>query len=456
MRRSEAIPWGVHYTNADRVQSAFSNTGSGVKVGVMDTGIDCANSDFGTIHGVNYPSDGFGYCDDPFEHGTGAAGVIGAVANGSEVVGMAPGVKLYSIRVFDDGDNTTDAWFENGLQFAIDSGIQVLNLSWGDCGPRSRTLPTVVVDDIADAITAGIVVTAAAGNGSHSAHPACLSTDSISNYAAQPNVIAVSAVDTAIFSPSGFQYGSKIWVAAPTNVESDSATTTLASYTGTSAATPHVAGAAALLIYQGKTAGEVRTTLSYETQNKPDTTLLAHNNHLGYGVLDVAAAVQPTPQIWSFGITSACNPHTTHGVTCTLTPTLGISGYSPVTYTWTHTEDSPGTISVSESGSVFTFVAGGDTSVTFTVHVKAWPHDTVTARHPRTGLESDYNVLVCHGGSGDLMVASGGVGGPRQIRAQSPSARLSAPFRLPALPPALAPAGQLPSASMPPPPLACG
>lgn len=455
IRRSEAIPWGVHFTNADRVHGApFSNTGSGVKVGVMDGGIDCANTDFGTIHGVNYPTDGYGYCNDPQTHGTGVAGIIAAIANGSEVVGMAPGARLFSIRIFDHGGITTDAIVEDGINFAIDSGIQVLNWSWGDCGPRSRTLPAQVIDDVADAIEAGIVVAAAAGNGSHTGGMGCLSTDSISNYAAQPGVIAVSAVNADSTSPSGFQYGSGIWLAAPTNVESDSAGTTIASFTGTSAATPHVAGAAALLVYQGKTAGQIKTILSYETQTKPDTALLAHNNHVGYGTLDVAAAIEPTPEIWSFTITSACNPHATHGSTCTLKPTLGISGYSPVTYTWTHSVTA-GSISVSESDSVFTFTAGGDTSITYYVHLKAWPHDTVTARHPRTGLEEDYTVLVCHGGVLQMLA---GPGFPRQSvsRAQPFATSLNFLLRPLPLPPTPVTAAQSPRASMAPPPLACG
>ncbi|HEY3934620.1 MAG TPA: S8 family serine peptidase [Gemmatimonadales bacterium] len=392
-------PWGISFTNADRVHSVFSDVGTGIKVGVFDTGIDSANSDLHLAGGVDETGDSFNYYDDPFGHGTQVAGVIAAMANGSKVIGMAPGVSLYSIRVFPVGIDQTWEMVDSGLEWALANGIQVLNSSLGDCGITRDSLPTEVHTDIANLVSAGVVVVAAAGNGS--ANPPCTSSDSISNYAAEPGVIAVSAINQDSTSPSGYQYGSKIWVAAPTNVETDSAGTT-SNFDGTSAATPHVSGAAALLMYEGLSAASIKSVISYETQDKPDTTLLAHNNHVGYGTLDVAAAIQLTPQIWEFTTDSACDGVIYAGQTCHVKPMLGIAGIAPVTYTWQHAETNSGSISVSESDSIFTFSVGGDGSTSFTITIDAWPHDTVTARHPRIGLTAQTSYIVCPGGDFSL------------------------------------------------------
>src|ERR1019366_9658294 len=127
-------------TNGQLVASLFGNTGSGVKVAVMDTGIDCENSDFGTVGGIDETGDGHTYCQDPGNHGTEVAGVI--AANGSQVVGMAPGVSLYSIRVVDDTFGIYPAHTEAGLDWAIDNGMKVINISFADCG-RSNLDSTV-------------------------------------------------------------------------------------------------------------------------------------------------------------------------------------------------------------------------------------------------------------------------------------------------------------------------
>ena len=206
------VPWGIHFTNADFVQSTFSTIGTGVKVGVMDTGITCSNSDFGTVHGVNYvTSDTGSYCNDLYVHGTKVAGIIAAAGN--HVLGMAPGVTLYSIRILDDLNRNEVDWLKSGIEFAIDSGIQVLNMSWGDCGVTStNVIDTDVKADIADAVSAGMVIVFAAGNGTYDG---CLATDSVSNYAALPGVIGVSAVDSGGASPANFQYSSENLACGP-------------------------------------------------------------------------------------------------------------------------------------------------------------------------------------------------------------------------------------------------
>jgi subtilisin family serine protease len=429
------VPWGIHFTNADFVQSTFATVGTGVKVGVMDTGITCSNTDFGSVRGVNYvTSDTGSYCNDLYGHGTQVAGIIAAAGN--NVLGMAPGVTLYSIRILDDEDRATTDGLKDGIEFAIDSGIQVLNMSWGDCGVTStNVIDADVKADIADAVSAGMVIVFAAGNGTADG---CLATDSVSNYAALPGVIGVSAVDSGGASPANFQYSSKIWLAAPNYVETDAGTGTTASFGGTSAATPHVSGAAALLIARnGLSAAGVKSVLAHETQARSplhyyetflnDSEYLAHDDSVGYGVLDVAAAIVPTPQFVSYSQT--CGYVVYAGQTCSTTYTLGSwVGYSPYYIYWV---DAIGTVDTSHS-LTYTFVVPGDGTGNFGMMTNGYPLDTVTTRHTRTGLYNFIYYRVCPGtDSLPPMYQRSRPATPWFLKIAPPAAKPTAPMAVP-------------------------
>ena len=118
---------------------------------------------------------------------------------------------------------------------------------------------------IDNAVAAGMTIVAGAGNGAHSGLGGCLSTDSVSNLVRPDTVIGVSAVKTDTVPLAGYQYGSRVFIAAPTEVQSDSAAGVMSSTTGasgTSASTPHVTGAVALLLAQGYTQAHAKRTCS--------------------------------------------------------------------------------------------------------------------------------------------------------------------------------------------------
>ena len=240
-------------------------------VGVIDTGIDDRHSDLAAnmwrnpgesgdgkeSNGVD--DDGNGYVDDyrgwdfvnndnnPFDdndHGTHCAGIIGAVGNnGSGISGANWNVSLLGLKFLSgSGSGSTDDAVE-AILYAIDLGIPILSNSWGG-GGRSQALE----DAIEAASQAGILFVAAAGNDAKN-------TDNSDNYPsnyASANVISVASSDDRDQLSSFSNYGKEtVDLAAPgSSILSTVANNNYRSLSGTSMATPYVAGAAALIMAQ--------------------------------------------------------------------------------------------------------------------------------------------------------------------------------------------------------------
>jgi subtilisin family serine protease len=252
--------WGLLRLHA---QPAWSATdGSGAVVAVLDGGVNAANADLGgqlwtnpaEIPGNGVDDDNNGFIDDvhgadwidrdgvPNDtggHGTHVAGTIAAAAgNGFGGSGVAPGAKIMPLRFLDARGAGTVADAIAAVDYAITNHADVINASWGgpDLSPPLR-------DALTRAGAAGITVVAAAGNDG-------LSNDVSPTYPAGfrlGNLIAVAASDRRDRLADFSNYGSTVDVAAPgvdiVSTEGDG----MASMSGTSMATPHVAGVAALL-----------------------------------------------------------------------------------------------------------------------------------------------------------------------------------------------------------------
>ncbi len=247
-----------------------------VDVAVLDTGIDPNHPDLNVAGG--YDCSGSGSWVDRHGHGTHVAGIIGARDNGIGVVGVAPGARLWAVKVFRDDGIGYVSWLICGLDWvaAHASTIRVANYSGGasgtdtpNCGGTSDPLHQAVCR----VVRAGVTLVVAAGNGGNdagntipAAYPEAITVGAIVDTDGKPGGqgpgTSYGADDTrASFS----NHGRAVDIYAPGYaILSTVPGGNFQRWSGTSMAAPHVAGAAALYLVQnpGASPGHVRTFLA--------------------------------------------------------------------------------------------------------------------------------------------------------------------------------------------------
>lgn len=277
--------WGVMHIGA---ASAYAKgiKGAGVKVAILDTGIDYTHPDLSDNYkgGYNFVYDNNDPIDDSrYGHGTHVAGIIAAKDNGTGVVGVAPEASIYALKVLNGGLMGLTSDILDAIDWAITNKMNIINMSFG------APLESQAFSDVCDlAYKAGITIFAAAGN---------FKQPVVDNPAGFASVIAVSATnpdDTlAYFS----NYGDKVEVAAPgVNIKSTVKGGGYGLMSGTSQSTPHAAGVAALIIsagiqdmdQDGNIADEVRKQL---TLTATDLGAPGRDIYFGYGLVNAKAAV---------------------------------------------------------------------------------------------------------------------------------------------------------------------
>ena len=253
---------------------------SGVVVAVLDTGVHPHPELAGALlPGQNFTSSPGGALDagDRHGHGTHVAGTIAADA-GSDVEGVAPGASILPVKVLDDSGSGPSSGIANGILWAADNGADVINMSLGGGGYSS-----VMASAVTYARSKGVTVIAAAGN----------DNSSVAFYpAAYPGVIAVSAVDQAREKASFSNYGTYVDIAAPgVSILSTTYDDGLGYASGTSMASPHVAGVAALVegAAPGLTPDEVEQAL---VASVTDLGAPGRDDVFGHGLVDAPRAVQ--------------------------------------------------------------------------------------------------------------------------------------------------------------------
>ncbi len=254
--------WGADAINAPEVWEK-GYTGEGVVVAVLDTGIDRNHDDLKNniwtnsreIAGNGRDDDGNGYIDDLYGwnfdgnnnntmdvdgHGTHVSGTIAGENNGFGVTGIAYDAQIMPVKVLDDFGSGSNNAVADGIYYAVDNGADVINLSLGGSLPSSDVAAAVEY-----ASQQGVAVVMAAGNsgGQMPLYPA--------RYADRYG-IAVGAIDEdkslANFSNRAGSDALTYVTAPGVDIYSTLPDNQYESYSGTSMATPHIAGVVALML----------------------------------------------------------------------------------------------------------------------------------------------------------------------------------------------------------------
>jgi len=284
---AQTIPTGIN-----RIDGDLSSTISGdnkisvnVDIAIIDTGVDLTHPDLNVFKNISFVQ-GAKKGNDDNGHGTHVAGIAAAKDDSNGVVGVAPGARIWAVKVLDRNGSGSLSNVVKGIDYVTANArdIEVANMSLG-CQCNSAAMNTALTNSVA----AGVTYVVAAGNDNMDA-----SSFSPANH---PDVIAVSAiVDTdgkcgGLGSSTGYgaddtfasfsNFGSTVDIAAPgVNIYSTWKGGSYYTISGTSMASPHVAGAAAL--YKSTHTGSPADVKASLLSNGSTTSSICDGNGFGY------------------------------------------------------------------------------------------------------------------------------------------------------------------------------
>jgi thermitase len=325
------LQWGLTKIEAPQAWDVTSGSPD-INIAILDTGVDLDHPDLADKIIANVNLTNFGTPDDGYGHGTHVAGIAAAMTNnGIGVAGLAYGATIMNVKVLDDNGMGAYSWITSGIVWATDHGAEIINMSLG--APYDSS---ALEDAINYAWSKGVVVVAAAGNNG----------DTVPMYPAYyTNCLAAAATDASDARASWSNYGDWVDVAAPgLSIYSTLKNNGYGYMSGTSMASPHVAGLAALVFTtvsdtngDGKLNDEVRSRIEATCDD-------IGVSGVGYGRINAAQAVgkEPVPPGAITGqVTSADDgaaifgAQVTDGVRITLTDAIGmytIDGVPPGSY----------------------------------------------------------------------------------------------------------------------------
>jgi subtilisin family serine protease len=268
-------------TQAHRLAS-----GKDVTIAVIDSEVDKKHTELEGA--ISEELDAVGINEPPHAHGTAMAG---AIASRDRLLGVAPGAKILAVRAFGEAASAYEGTSFNilkGIEWALGQGARIINMSFA--GPRDPSLERV----FKAARAKGVVLVAAAGNAGPKSPPLYPAAD--------PNVIAVTAIDSQDRVFGGANQGRQLSVSAPgVDILAPAPDEAYQLTTGTSVATAHVSGVVALMLERDPslTPAEVRRILE---ATATDLGPKGKDNQFGWGLvnpqkaLDAVAAQRKTSE----------------------------------------------------------------------------------------------------------------------------------------------------------------
>jgi subtilisin family serine protease len=356
----------------------YDSTGAGVRAYILDTGILYSHTDFGGRATFGFDAFG-GNGSDCNGHGTHVSGTVGGAT-----YGVAKGVSLVAVRVLDCNGSGTTSGVIAGIDWVTANHVKpaVANMSLG--GGASSTLDAAVQNSIA----AGVGYAVAAGNGNFIGRQ-----DDACKYspARVPEAMTIGATTSSDAKASYSNYGNCVdWFAPGSSITSAWYTSNTATNTisGTSMASPHTAGAAALYLQanSGASPQQVRDGLYEATTKNIVTSSSTANNHLLYTLFGGGEPPPNNPPTASF--TYSCN-----ALTCDFTDTSTDSDGNVVAWSWSFGDN----VTLTAQNPSHTYATGGTYNVTL----------MVTDNEGATGSTSQ-SVTVTSGSSGGITLTAVG------------------------------------------------
>ena len=341
--------WHLPKISAPQAWSTTTGTAS-VLIAVIDSGVDPTHPDLSSklTAGWNFVANSSD-TSDAVGHGTAVAGTVAAASNNNiGVTGVSWNSKIMPLVVVDANEFASYSNIATAIQYAVDNGASVINISIG--GPSASSVLQTAVDY---AWSHNVVIFASAMNNSSSAP----------NYPAACNhAMGVSATDATDSLASFSNYGNWITLSAP---GSNILTTTVGGgygyWFGTSFASPIAAGVAALALAVNPSM-TAPALVSLLEQNSDDLGTPGFDSSFGWGRVNaykVVTAAQPASTVATAPLTSSLNAGQTQQFTATL------SGSGSTTVTWSL---APAVGSISTGG---LYAAPGSVSAPQTIIVTA-------------------------------------------------------------------------------------